>query len=203
MTLPAHWLAAGAVSLVELDGAAVGQFMVSRPLVVGPVLGMAFGRPDLGLLVGAVVELLSLGDLPVGGHLPLNGTVACAGALLLALGPAALPLEFALPAGLGAGWLHSLGESTLRQRRAALCRAAELSVSQGARPWFALLCARSLARQAAWTAVVLAVLLAAAPGFSWVWLHLPETVKAGLGVGLAASPCLAAASLLASLWVRR
>lgn len=203
MIWPAHWLAAGAVSVLELDGVAVGQFMLSRPLVVGPVLGVAFGHPDQGLLIGAVIELLGLSELPVGGHLPLNGTVACAGALLLAFGPVALPLELSLPAGLVAGWLHSLGESALRQRRAALCRVVEVSVSQGARPLFAFLSARSLARQACWTAFVLAVALGAAPVLSWVWLRAPETLKAGLSVGLAASPCLAAASLLSALWVKR
>lgn len=203
MTLSSSWLAAGAVSIVELDGVAVGQFMVSRPIVVGPALGWTFGRPDLGLLVGAVVELLGLPDLPVGGNLPLNGTVACAGSLLLALGPARLPLEFSLPIGLAAGWLHSRGEGAMRQKRAALSRVAEAAVSRGARPWFAYLSARSLVRQACWTALVLGGSLSAGPVFSWLWLRAPETLRAGLGVGLAASPCVAAASLLNALWVRR
>jgi hypothetical protein len=53
-----------------LDGTAAGQFMISRPLVTGVLAGMLLGDPLTGLLTGAILELLHLGALPVGGCPP-------------------------------------------------------------------------------------------------------------------------------------
>lgn len=204
MSLPMHWLAAAAVSIVELDAVSVGQFMISRPLVVGPALGLALGRADTGLLVGSLVELFGLDELPVGGNLPLNGTVAAASCLLLALGPARLPLALALPAGLFLGWGHGRGESFLRQERAKLCHAAEESLGSGRLPRFGALSARSLASQACWSVLLFAGALGLlGPALGWFWARLPQTLKAGLDFGLLACPSLAAAGLLSALWVKR
>lgn len=191
-------------SLVELDAACLGQFMISKPLVVGPVLGFFLGRPDVGLLVGALVELTGLQNLPVGGHLPGNGTVAASACLLMALGPARLPLELAFPTGLFLGWTHARGEAFLRQRRAGFCRLVENKLNEGDRPRFGSLAARSLAQQACWTALLLAAALAfLAPALDLVWRDVPYLLKAGLGFGFLVCPALAAAGLLSSLWVRR
>jgi mannose/fructose/N-acetylgalactosamine-specific phosphotransferase system component IIC len=53
-------------SLLALDHIAVGQFMLSRPLVVGPLVGYAFGSPALGVMVGIIAELLWVNVIPVG-----------------------------------------------------------------------------------------------------------------------------------------
>ncbi len=63
-----------------LDGAGAGQLMVSRPLVTGTLAGAVLGDPATGLLVGALVELLHLGALPVGGaRLPEPGPATIPG----------------------------------------------------------------------------------------------------------------------------
>jgi len=54
-------------ALLALDGTAVGQFMVSRPLVAGTLAGWVLGDPALGLLVGGILELYSIPVFPVGG----------------------------------------------------------------------------------------------------------------------------------------
>jgi mannose/fructose/N-acetylgalactosamine-specific phosphotransferase system component IIC len=204
VSLPTHWLAAAAVSVVELDAVSIGQFMISRPLVVGPALGLALGRADTGLLVGSLVELFGLDELPVGGNLPINGTVAAASCLLLALGPAGLPLALALPAGLFSGWAHGRGESFLRQERAKLCHTAEESLVRGRLPRFGIFSVRSLASQACWTALLFAGAVGLlGPALGWFWPRLPRTLKAGLDFGLLACPSLAAAGLLSALWVKR
>lgn len=51
---------------ISLDHVAVGQFMVSRPLVVGPLLGWFWGDPATGLFAGMIVELLWVHVIPVG-----------------------------------------------------------------------------------------------------------------------------------------
>ncbi len=64
-------LAGGALSL---DRTAAFQTMVSRPIVTAPLIGWILGNPLMGLAVGAVLEILFIGDLPVGGHIPVNET---------------------------------------------------------------------------------------------------------------------------------
>ena len=60
------------LGFLSLDVTAVGQFMVSRPIVVGPLVGLVTGHPDLGLAMGALIELLWIADVPVGAHLPMD-----------------------------------------------------------------------------------------------------------------------------------
>lgn len=70
-------VAAAIYAVLALDHIAFGQFMVSRPLVVGPLLGLYFGDPAMGLLAGAVVELLWVHVIPVG-LWPIDSTVVAA-----------------------------------------------------------------------------------------------------------------------------
>jgi mannose/fructose/N-acetylgalactosamine-specific phosphotransferase system component IIC len=68
-----EWLMLPALlGLLSLDVSAVGQFMVSRPIVVGPLVGSFCGQPALGLEMGALIEIIWIGDLPVGAHLPID-----------------------------------------------------------------------------------------------------------------------------------
>ncbi|HJT25458.1 MAG TPA: PTS sugar transporter subunit IIC, partial [bacterium] len=68
-----HWFpVALLMAFLSLDETAVGQFMVSRPIVVGPLVGWLIGRTDIGLDMGALIELIWIGDVPVGAHLPLD-----------------------------------------------------------------------------------------------------------------------------------
>lgn len=72
MIMPHWFLVAILMAFLSLDETAVGQFMVSRPIVVGPLVGWLIGRTDIGLDLGALIELIWIGDVPVGAHLPLD-----------------------------------------------------------------------------------------------------------------------------------
>lgn len=50
-----------------LDGTAVGQFLISRPLVAATLAGWVLGDPQAGLLVGMLMEGVYVGDVPAGG----------------------------------------------------------------------------------------------------------------------------------------
>jgi len=50
-----------------LDGTAVGQFLIARPLVVATVAGAILGDVQAGLLVGMLLEGVYIGDIPAGG----------------------------------------------------------------------------------------------------------------------------------------
>jgi len=57
-------------ALLWMDRVFVAQVMVSRPVVMGPVVSLASGNLETGLLVGASLELLWLNSPPVGAYLP-------------------------------------------------------------------------------------------------------------------------------------
>ncbi|MDD5627689.1 MAG: PTS sugar transporter subunit IIC [Elusimicrobia bacterium] len=189
------WLApaggAALVALVELDVVQVGQFMLSRPLVLGPLLGLLFAAPLAGVALGLCLELLSLDDVPVGDSLPLNAPVATAAALLMAAGPRPLPLAAALAAGLVAGWAHQKLESLLRWRRRSLCLAAEERVRAGGAPAWGRLLGRALAEQAAMTfAVLLLCIFVAGPLLAALWFRSPRPLTSGLESGWRLAPWL-------------
>lgn len=62
------------------------QAMISRPVVVGPVIGLALSEPFTGLVIGAFIELLWIDRSPVGLYIPPNDSIATvlatAGAIL-------------------------------------------------------------------------------------------------------------------------
>ena len=74
-------------ALICLDRVVV-QFMISRPIVAGPMIGLALGDPYTGLTAGAFLELLWVDRIPVGPYVPPNDTfvaiLTTAGAILAA-----------------------------------------------------------------------------------------------------------------------
>ncbi|MDE2291208.1 MAG: PTS sugar transporter subunit IIC, partial [Elusimicrobia bacterium] len=76
------WLLAGlplfsaGVAVIETDAVLVGQWLISRPVVVGPLVGWLLGDLAAGLVLGALVEAFCLEELPVGSVVPPNGAVA-------------------------------------------------------------------------------------------------------------------------------
>ncbi|MCX5796884.1 MAG: PTS sugar transporter subunit IIC [Elusimicrobia bacterium] len=203
----AGWLApvggAALVALVELDVVQVGQFMLSRPLVLGPLLGLLLGAPQAGLALGLCCELLSLDDVPVGDRLPLSASVAAAAAVLMACGPRPLPAAAALPAGLAAGWAHQKIETGLRYRRGALCGAAERLLRDGGTPPWGGMLGRALAEQAAATfAVLLVCVCVAGPSLGALWFRAPRVLLAGLESGWRLAPWLGLGVALYALRLR-
>lgn len=80
-------LLVGLGGILALDGTALGQFMISRPLVAGALAGWILGSPGTGLLVGSVLEIYLIPVFPVGGsRFPEGGpasVVAVAAAVAL------------------------------------------------------------------------------------------------------------------------
>ncbi|MCR4296917.1 MAG: PTS sugar transporter subunit IIC [Elusimicrobia bacterium] len=176
------------LAVLELDAVLVAQTLASRPLVVGALLGALTGRPQAGMLFGAVFELLSLCDLPVGGCLTWSAPVAAGTAAVIAGGGASIPLAFA--GGVLAGILHSKAEAFERARRAstgdALVRRAE---SGGSALGRAL--AYSIALHALMTFVVAGAVTAAAVAVDrrW-WASAPEFLRAAAALMAASAPWL-------------
>ncbi len=62
--------------IIGLDRTAAGQFMVSQPIVAAPLTGLLLGDAVTGLVIGVILELIWLVDMPVGTFVPADSTVA-------------------------------------------------------------------------------------------------------------------------------
>lgn len=107
MTVPsalAIVLAALAGGIAAVERKALVQSMISRPIVIGPLVGWALGDATTGLFVGAPLELLWSGAANLGAALPHHETSATAAIAATAItaglhAPAALASETAALAG--------------------------------------------------------------------------------------------------------
>jgi len=164
-----------------LDSTAVGQVMISRPLVTGTLAGTALGDPQTGLLVGGILEAAHLGGLPVGGaRLPEPGPAAIPGVLLAIVVGGAPGL--AAGAGLSTIWSLIGGASVYLQRRIngwimtpvdeGLCTFRGLS----RRHWACIALDGGRGATLTLSGVGIAMALSSRIGVDWWRMALPETV---------------------------
>jgi N-acetylgalactosamine PTS system EIIC component len=59
-------------ALVGIDVRTVGGTMISRPIVVAPLMGILLGDLKTGLQIAVFIELVWVGILPVGAYLPIE-----------------------------------------------------------------------------------------------------------------------------------
>jgi PTS system mannose-specific IIC component len=82
------YLALGVLAgLAAIERKGFLQAMLSRPVALGPIVGLALGDVTAGLYVGVPLELLWLGAVNLGAALPVHealGTAAATGATVLA-----------------------------------------------------------------------------------------------------------------------
>ena len=70
--------------LIGLDRTAAGQFMISQPIVAGPLTGWVLGDATAGLVIGAVLELIWVLDMPIGTFVPADATIGTVSATAVA-----------------------------------------------------------------------------------------------------------------------
>ncbi|MDA8099229.1 MAG: PTS sugar transporter subunit IIC [Nitrospiraceae bacterium] len=83
-TMTAIVLTAFLGGFIGLDRTALGQFMVSQPVVAGPLVGWLLGDPRAGLVTGGALELVWVLDMPIGTFVPADATVATVAATAIA-----------------------------------------------------------------------------------------------------------------------
>ncbi len=109
-----------------LDRTAFGQFMVSEPIVAAPLAGWFLGDIAAGVVIGAVLEMLWVLDLPVGTFVPADSTIAAIAATAIAVlgsrGDAALPgaVGFSLLLTTGMAPVTMLADRFIRNQNARL-----------------------------------------------------------------------------------
>jgi fructoselysine/glucoselysine PTS system EIID component len=91
------------ITLIVLFGHSedfLGTTLLSRPLVLGPLVGLALGDLHQGILIGATLELIFMGNIKVGAAIPpdviTGGVLGTAFAILSGKGPA-IALALAIP----------------------------------------------------------------------------------------------------------
>lgn len=76
MNLSYAILLAIVIGLINMENYGYGYWLIGRPVFAGPLLGLIMGDVQTGLAVGASVELMYLGVLPVGASIPPNAQMA-------------------------------------------------------------------------------------------------------------------------------
>ncbi|MDP4109169.1 MAG: PTS sugar transporter subunit IIC [Bacillota bacterium] len=61
-------IVAAIATLGTLDSRIMGMTMIDRPLVMGTLVGLALGDLHQGIIIGASIELLSMGVVGIGAH---------------------------------------------------------------------------------------------------------------------------------------
>ncbi|MXV16447.1 PTS system mannose/fructose/sorbose family transporter subunit IID [Hufsiella ginkgonis] len=91
------------ITLIVLFGHSedfLGTSLLSRPLVLGPLVGLVLGDLHQGILIGATLELIFMGNIKVGAAIPpdviTGGVLGTAFAILSGKGPA-IALALAVP----------------------------------------------------------------------------------------------------------
>lgn len=118
------------LACLELDTTYLGQFLFSRPIFTGPVIGLLCGDFFLGLQFGIFTELIYVDYIPVGGVLPPSGAVSSGLAVIMAqfFG---VEIYFAFFAGIIGGIIFSFAEKKLRRLRSSLLPEIEQSLKTG------------------------------------------------------------------------
>src|SRR5690349_15287409 len=91
------------ITLIAMFGHAedfLGTVLLNRPLVLGPLVGLALGDFSQGLVIGATLELIFMGNIKVGAAIPpdviTGGVLGTAFAIMSGKGPA-VALALAVP----------------------------------------------------------------------------------------------------------
>ncbi len=88
--------------LAGLDTVSLAQTMVSRPIVAGPLAGLLLGDASTGMLVGMLLEIISLNQLPIGAARYWDtGPAAVAAAAAAIWSPSGIPASLVLAVGYG------------------------------------------------------------------------------------------------------
>ncbi|MDD4004241.1 MAG: PTS sugar transporter subunit IIC [Elusimicrobiaceae bacterium] len=189
-------------ALMELDTVYAGQFMVSRPVIAGPILGLVAHNMAAGVILGLWFELLYAGYVPVGATIPPSGVISAAAAIAAA-DMFGVPLPAAFLAGLLAGALFGGLEEWMRRLRSGWNR---LIAEQTARDCSVidLWIVRSLLSQyALGFAFTLLFCLAAGPAAAAVMRHAPAQLSRALELGFSVVPWIGMVVLAESLRCRK
>ncbi|OGS01330.1 MAG: hypothetical protein A3G41_02410 [Elusimicrobia bacterium RIFCSPLOWO2_12_FULL_59_9] len=185
------------IALVDLDAMHAGQFMLARPIILGPVLGCLLGRLGDGIWMGILMELYCLETLPLGHIIPPNAAVAVGSTMMLLSAPHPLAAPLAFPAGLSLGHLFSRVEAAIRRRRNGWMRSLEQLIATGKRVPWRLWLAKSLGIHVLAVGVFLYVAaMTVNPSLDLLWQWAPSEIRLGFEKAFEWAPWVGGTSLI-------
>lgn len=194
--------------LIGLDRTAAGQFLVSQPIVAGPLTGWVLGDAGAGLMIGAVLELIWVLDLPIGTFVPADSTVAAVSATAVAVlgsGGTVAPVDlvgFSILLTTATAPVTMAADGFIRKRNA---RLAEWAGKAGAADMEKRLGLAQLAGLGAFflkSFVLYLVLVPAGLGLVLAFNALPGKVHAAMALFVKLLPLLGAALVVRKLSIR-
>jgi mannose PTS system EIIC component len=197
-------IAAVICGIIGLDRTALGQFMISQPVVAGPLTGWLLGDVTAGLVIGGTLELIWVLDMPIGTFVPADSTVAAVAATATAaLGnsvPGGLPvIGFCLLMTVAMVPVTMFADHLMRKRNAQI---PELALSSGGSPTEAGVTAWHLAGLMAFFLKSFFMCLAMVPAglvLVGVFRSLPAPFSRAMVVFVTLLPLLGAASVARKL----
>ncbi len=121
-------------ALIGLDTVSFPQAMLSRPIVAATIGGAFVGNPEMGVLVGATLELIALETLPVGAsRYPEWGSASVVGGGIAAAFPesASGALAVAVLGAVATAWVGGWTMVQLRTFNAYLARTRRPGLERG------------------------------------------------------------------------
>lgn len=198
-------------AFLVLGHAMVGPLMVSQPLVLGFFFGAAMGDLPNGLLMGAVIQMIWIGVLPVGAHIPFEYPVTSGIAIPLALhsmrhAQVGLPVSLVVALGLAipAGFLATRLDRLVRHLNNRVVEQAERLAEKGSlwgigwAGWLGLL--------GTWIRNFLVFWVWLGPGAglaAWLFRNLPAPAVKGLAAVFWILPALPFAVMLETVFKDR
>jgi len=191
--------------LIGLDRTAAGQFMISQPIVAAPLAGWFLGDVTAGLIIGAMLELIWVLDMPVGGFVPADATVGAITATAVAAltCPGGAPrslLGFCLFLSLAAVPFTMMADTYVRTWNSRLVDAAHAGADTArslSRAHLAGFCAFFLK-----SVVLYFLLLPAGLASAALFMHSPAKVQAAMELFLNLLPLLGVALVVRRLSIR-
>lgn len=188
MTVSRLLTAAMWAGLISLDFTGFGPWMISQPLVCGPLFGWLMGQVVVGVVIGGLVQLLWMDSSPVGVGIPYDATATTLLAVFMATLPAhsslsqvILALIIAVPFGFAFRWMDQIGRrfNTRIMRRVDAVPDAQLPAALSLGILGGLLCS--------WVRYTLSYVLAMGVVYAvWEWLaYSPRLTRIDQGLTMA------------------
>lgn len=201
-------LVAFAGGLIGLDRTAAGQVMISQPIVAAPLTGWLLGDATTGLIIGAVLELIWVLDLPIGTFVPADSTVAAVSATAVAAlgsGGTVAPLDligFSILLTTAMAPVTMAADGFIRKRNARLAEWAGKAGAEDAEKRIGLAQLAGLGAFFLQSFVLYILLVPAGLALVLAFNGLPEQVHSAMALFLKLLPLLGAALVVRKLSIR-
>ncbi len=191
-------------ALVGLDRTAVGQVMVSQPIVAAPFVGWMLGDPITGFVIGVTLELIWILDMPVGTFVPADSTISAVSATAIAAlaypGGAPLPVAGAsILLTTGMGLVTMRADGMVRHWNARLADAIETDQGRDAESRLARAHFSGLALFFMKSFLLYLIFLPLGIAAVTVFQHLPQNVHRALSLFVMLLPLLGVALVVRKL----